>query len=276
MIRILRWLVHLMAAALALACAGGVALLGASVAQATICPSGSGTWYTSTDSSGTQITQSADNYGSGADTCISIGTDGTLLVTQANSATTTSPTSYPNDGYGCGESYCTTRWRSELWSTPSMTISGSINTSGMGSGSKYDLLVDNFFTTSTQYYNSPNVEIEIVLDGYPSYSALGECVSTSCGAEEVTIGGAQYWMSERTANGGWPDYFFVRNTMTTSFSSLPLATFYKDANTSGLGPSLGTYNLGYVGWGSEFWANGLGLQFNAASSAGVPMPFSSR
>lgn len=265
-----RWLVRIMPLVL-LVFAGGIAHVGGvGAASATTCPSGSGEWYTSTDSSGNHITESADGYGSGADTCISTGAGGALTVTQANPASTPSPTSYPNDGYGCGQSYCTAGWTSELWLTSSMTVSGSINNSGVASGSKYDLMVDSFFTTSTRYYNSPNLEIEIVLDAAPSYAGLGECVSTSCGAEEVTVGRTQWWMSERTANEGWPDYFFVINTMTTSFSSLPLQTFYEDASMSGLGPGLGTYNLGYVGWGTEFWANGLGMQFGPASSTNIP------
>jgi hypothetical protein len=251
--------------------AGGIAHVGGvGVASATTCPSGSGGWYTGTDTSGNQMTESADDYGGGAATCISPGAGGALTVTQANPVGTTSPTSYPNDGYGCGQSYCTAGWKSELWLASSMTVSGSINNNSVARGSKYDLMVDSFFTTSTQYYNSPNLEIEIVLNATPSYAGIGECVSTSCGAERVSIGGTQWWMSERTANGGWPDYFFVRNTMTTSFRSLPLHNFYEDASISGLGPRLGTYNLGYVGWGTEFWANGLGMQFGPASSANVP------
>jgi len=265
-----RWLARIMPLVLLLF-AGGIAYVGGvDAASATTCPGGSGVWYTSTDSTGNQITENADNYGSGAETCISRGVGGALTVTQANPARTLSPTSYPNDGYGCGQSYCTAGWTSELWLASSMTVSGSINTSGVASGSKYDLLVDSFFTTSTRYYNSPNLEIEIVLDAAPSYTGLGECVTTWCGAEEVTIGGTQWWMSERTANEGWPDYFFVRNTTTTWFSSLPLQTFYEDASISGLGPGLGTYNLGYVGWGTEFWANGLGVQFGPAGSTDIP------
>jgi hypothetical protein len=265
-----RFLARIMPLALLLS-AGGIAYVGGvGVASATTCPSGSGGWYTGTDSGGNQITESADGYGSGADTCVSPGTDGALTVTQANPASAPSPTSYPNDGYGCGQSYCTSGWKSELWLSSSMTVSGSINNSRVASGSKYDLMVDSFFTSSTRYYNSPNLEIEIVLDATPSYAGLGECISTWCRAKEVTIAGAQWWMSERTAKEGWPDYFFVRNTMTTSFSSLPLHTFYEDASTSGLGPGLGTYNLGYVGSGTEFWANGLGMQFGSASSTNVP------
>jgi hypothetical protein len=269
-IRSRRFLARTMPLALLLL-AGGIAHVGGvGVASATACPSGSGGWYTETDSSDNQITESADSYGSGADTCIDPGAGGALTVTQANPASMPSPTSYPNDGYGCGQSYCTAAWKSELWLASSMTVSGSINISRVARGSTYDLLVDNFFTTSTGYYNSPNLEIEIVLDAVPSYAGLGECVSTWCGAKEVTIGGTQWWMSERTANEGWADYFFVRNTMATSFSNLPLHTFYEDASISGLGPGLGTYNLGYVGWGTEFWANGLGMQFGPANSTNVP------
>lgn len=171
---------------------------------------------------------------------------------------------------GCSTSYCTPGWTSELWSTPAFEITGSLNTSGVASGSIYDLLTDVFLTSSTQYFSSPNVEIEIVTDGYPSYSAIGDCVSTWCGATEVLVAGSIWWLSERTTSGGWPDYFFVRNTMTTSVSNLPIKGFLEKASSSGIGPGLGSYDLGYVGFGTEFWDNGLGMAITSVSSTNLP------
>jgi hypothetical protein len=251
---------------------GAWTLLAAAPAMAFSCPTGSGTWYGSpyTDANGNHITEVADDYGSGADTCIAPGTSGSLTVTQANPAKTVSPTSYPSVGYGCGQSNCTPGWTSQLWSNSTMTLSGSLNTSSVPSGSEYDGMIDNFFTTSTQYYNAPNLEIEIVMDAVPSSVGLGDCVSTSCGAKEVTIDGTQWWESERTVSEGWPDYFFVRNTLTTSFSGLSLEPFYSTASSSGMGPALGSYNLGYVGWGSELWENGLNMKLGNTSAINIP------
>jgi hypothetical protein len=237
------------------------------------CPTGSVTWHTEDDANGFQFNANADNYGSGSDTCFTYGTDGQLTLTQTYGTSTTNPTSYPNDGYGCGVSECSYGWASELWSTPTMTLTGSMSNSGVASGSKYDDLVDSLFTTSTGDFSTINAEVEVVTYAAPSYSGLGFCTSTTCGATSVTVGGNSYWLTEKTAGTSpttWPDYIFVANTMTQSISSLPLATFYSDANSSGLGSGLGTLNLGFVGYGNELWKSGTGLEINSVLATNRP------
>jgi hypothetical protein len=237
---------------------------------AVTCPGGSVTWHTESDGSGNGIAMNADDFGAGSDTCFTYGTSGRMTVTQASATKTKDPRSYPNDSWGCGTSYCTPGWTSELWWRPDVEITGSLNTSGVASGSIYDLLTDVFLTSSTQYFSSPNVEIEVVTDGYPSYSAIGDCASTRCGATEVWVAGTSWWLSEHTASGGWPDYFFVRNTMATSVSNLPINSFLERASSSGIGPGLRSFDLGYVGFGTEFWDNGLGMAIRSVSSAKLP------
>jgi hypothetical protein len=243
----------------------------AAPALAFSCPTGSVTWHTEDDANGHQFNANADNYGSGSDTCFTYGTDGQLTLTQTYATSTVNPTSYPNDGYGCGSSDCSYGWTSELWSTPTMTISGSMSNSNVVANSKYDDLVDSLFTTGTGYFTTPSAEVEIVTYSAPSYTGLGFCASTTCGASSV--GGVKYWLSEKTAKSGtssWSDYLFVANTMTQSVSSLPLATFYSDANSSGLGSGLGTLDLGFVGYGNELWQNGTGLSINSVSATNLP------
>jgi hypothetical protein len=258
------------AASLVTGTAGVAAVAVASPALAVTCPGGSVAWYTESDGSGNGIAMNADDFGTGSDTCFTYGAGGQMTVTQASATKTTDPTSYPNDSWGCGTSYCTPGWTSEPWWTPTFQISGSLNTSGVASGSIYDLLTDVFLTSTTRSFSSPNVEIEIVADGYPSYSAIGDCVSTSCGATVVWVAGTSWWLSERTAPGGWPDYFFVRSRMTTSVRNLPIQSFLEEASSSGVGPGLGSYDLGYVGFGTEFWDNGLGMAITSVRSANLP------
>jgi hypothetical protein len=251
----------------------GMGLMWATPALAFTCPTGSTTFHTGYDANKFQYNANADNFGSGSDTCFTDGTDGQMTLTQTYGTSTINPTSYPDDGYGCGSSDCSYGWTSKLWSTPTMTLSGSMSNSGVASGSKYDDLVDSTFTTGTGDFSLPSAEVEIVTYAAPSYTGLGFCAATSCGATSVSIAGNSYWRSEKTASSGsttWSDYLYVANTMTQSISSLPLATFYSNANGSGLGSGLGILNLGFVGYGNELWESGTGLEINSVLATNMP------
>jgi hypothetical protein len=245
----------------------------ASPALALSCPAGSVTWHTEDDANGFQFNANADNYGSGSDTCFTYGVDGQMALTQTYATSNINPTSYSNDGYGCGSSDCSYGWASELWSTPTMKISGSMTNSGVVANSKYDDLVDSLFTTGTGYFSTPSAEVEVVTYAAPSYTGLGFCASTTCGATSITVGSVNYWLTEKTAKSGtssWADYLFVANKMTQSVSSLPLAKFYSAANSSSLGSSLGALKLGFVGYGNELWQNGTGLKINSVLATNMP------
>jgi hypothetical protein len=242
-------------------------------ALALSCPAASVTWHTADDTNGYQFNANADNYSSGSDTCFSDAANGQMTLTQTYQTSSVDPTSYPNDGYGCGSSDCSSGWTSKVWSTPTMKLTGSMSNAKVEGSSKYDDLVDSLFTTSTGDFSTPSAELEIVTYAAPSYSGLGFCASASCGAKSKTIGGTSYWFYEKTATSGsksWSDYYFVAKTMAQSVNSLPLATFYSDANSSGLGSGFGTLNLGFVGYGNELWYGSTGLQINSVLASNMP------
>jgi len=238
------------------------------------CPSGSVGWHTENDANGNQIIMNAGNYGTGADTCFTYGADGAMTLTQADLTYSSSPTSYPNDGYGCDNSYCSTGWTSEPWASVTSQLTGGFSTSGVASGSEYDQILDSFFTTTaSQPFTYPNAEIEIISFAAPSYSSLGFCVSTSCGATEYPISGSNWWLSEKTAHSAsytWPDYLFVQDIQGNGIADAPLETFYSTASNSGEGPSLGSLNLGFLGFGAELWKNGAGLSIGPVDVTNLP------
>lgn len=263
------------AVATLLSSAGLMVATAPQAAAAVTCPTGSLTFNTEPDANGNQIVQNADNFGGGSDTCFTFaaGGHGQATITQADPANHVNPTSYPNDGYGCSLSYCSTGWASQLWSTPTMTISGAIDSTGVATGSKYDLLIDSLFTTSTGTFSNPTAEVEIVTMAAPSYTGLGFCAATTCGAKAETIDGSTWWLKYKVASAGWDDYVFVRGTMSGSFSGLTLHDFYTAANTfaaGGHGAGLGTLNLGTAEMGTEFWENGLGMKLSDVSATNVP------
>jgi hypothetical protein len=231
------------------------------------CPTGSVTWHTEDDVNGFQFNSTADNYGTNAKTCFTYGADGQLTVTQADPTDNFDPTSYPSNQYGCSSGECTYGWTNKLWSSTTMTVTGSATTSGDASGTKNDILTDVFLTSATGEFGNPNAEIEIVTAAYPSYTGLGFCAATSCGATEVTIDGSSWWYKTGTTAGGWTDYYFVANTMSNGITGLALEPFMAKANAT---KSLSTWNLGSAWFGSEFWENGVGFKINSVSATNVP------
>jgi hypothetical protein len=248
----------------------GIVVAAAPQALAVTCPTGSVTWNTENDVNGNQIAQNADNFGTGADTCFTTGTNGEFTITQADPAFTSLPTSYPDNGYGCGASYCTTRWVSELWSTPAIQLTGSTNTTNMAPGTNAALLVDDIFTVAGGAGQPTAAEVEIVSWAAPSYSALGYCASTACGATPVTIHSETWWRSERKATNGWPVWYYVRATMKERVQKLGIGTFLTNANCTGFSGGLGNLRWNQVAFGDELWANGLGIQMVSTSATGIP------
>jgi hypothetical protein len=266
---------RLAAIAIGLGLMTGIGVATARPAAAVTCPSGSTTWNVEQDANSNWIAQNADNFGTGADTCFNADTYGGMDITQADLTGQTNPTSYPNDGWGCSASYCTSGWASELWSTPTMKVTGTLDTSGVDTGSKFDLLVDSLFSTSTTYGYDIAAEVEVVTYADPGYSQLGFCTATSCGATSETIGSNTWWLSYKSVYGSgcsctWDDYVFVRGTMTKSLSNLNLATFYSTANTyasGGHGGGLGTLYLSTAEFGSELWKDGYSLFIDPSVAA---------
>jgi hypothetical protein len=258
---------------------GAVMALPASPAFAVTCPNGSTTFNTENET-GYQIVQNSNNDpGSpNADTCFSFdaGTPGQMTVTQADPADHVNPTSYPANGVGCGKTYCGTSWNSVVWRNSSLKISATMNPNMVVANSKYDALLDSMFTNSTGTFGAPNAEVEIVTRAFPSYTGLGFCAATSCGATKEVINGNTWWLKYKQATNGtdvWDDYIFVRDTMVSSVTNINLNAFWTIADNfsgPGHGGGLDSWRNGRAEFGTELWENGVNLRESSFSATNLP------
>jgi hypothetical protein len=245
--------VYALAAAVALAAAGGIAALvtaGPAHADTQICDQ-----FGSTTIAGGKYVVMNNRWGDNTTQCINVTSTG-FTVTQAahNQPQNGAPGAYPAVYAGCHYANCSTGSGLPLQVSSSQfqTIQTSVSMTYPSNGSVFDASYDIWFdpTARTDGQNT-GAELMVWLNHTGSVQPVGSKVATA------NIAGATWdvWFG----NSGWNVISYVRQ-QTTSSQSFSVSSFWNDVVSRGYGQN--SWYITSVQAGFEPWVNGTGLAVN--------------
>lgn len=259
----------------------------AAPAMASACQNGGTTWKQVhlgqflDGTGGQQAVDMADSWG-GANTCLYVpGTTSDFMGAFAVQSQSASPNGsvlgFPSTEIGCASGYCTpgSGLPALVSANPDPAIYWDYDTADVVAGSKYDALIDSWFSAACSGASPQmNAVVGVYTDGYPSYPSIG--VPAYYGPT-VSIDGLD-WYTAHFLDGSTYATQFVLTTPSAVGAHLTLGDFYQwvQANLSSSYMPSGDC-LQSVSTGFEIWNGGQGLAtddlfIGGLSSSSSPSP----
>ena len=254
----------------AVALAGTVGLLGASVVGAQLAQAATGqicTQYGST-TQGNYIVMN-NRWGTSATQCINVTTNGFQIVQQDGTGNLSgAPVSYPAIYAGCHYSNCSPNTNMPALISSISSANTSVSVSYPSSGT-YDAAYDIWINDTTNVTGVQKTEVMIWLNHTGSIQPIGSSTGTFSSA-------GKSWTVWTGNNGSNNVVSYQANPAGVTSLSFDAMAFVRDAMTRGSGFGTNSWYLTSIQMGFEPWVGGVGLAVNSFSASvatnGGPTP----